>query len=120
MEQGPDCQRQHRGTFTIDKQAPETIAHQENKNILLSPTARVTSLPMLEANNHEVYCGHGSAVSMLDAQQLFYLASRGLDNECAQRILLESFCKHMLLQLHDKSLRERMHKYITQRIAELT
>lgn len=79
------------GTIRVEKEARGAYASQENKNILLSSTARAVSVPNLEVLTNEVKCFHGSAIGTFDAQQLFYAASRGIDEKTAERILLEAF-----------------------------
>lgn len=81
----------YHGTIRVEKEARGAYASQENKNILLSSAARAVSVPNLEVLNNEVKCFHGSAIGTFDAQQLFYAASRGIDEKTAERILLEGF-----------------------------
>lgn len=85
------AQAHYQGTIRVEKQARDTHASQENKNILLSNNARAVSVPNLEVLNNEVKCFHGSAVGRFDAQQLFYAACRGIDEEVAQQLLLKAF-----------------------------
>lgn len=81
----------YHGTIRVEKEARDAYASQENKNILLSSTARAVSVPNLEVLNNEVKCFHGSAIGTFDAQQLFYAAARGIDEKTAERILLDAF-----------------------------
>ncbi len=85
------AQAHYRGTIRVEKQAHDTNASQENKNILLSNGARAVSIPNLEVLNNEVKCFHGSAVGRFDAQQLFYAACRGIDENTAEKMLLNAF-----------------------------
>ncbi len=71
--------------------ADGTYAEQVNKNILMSRTARATSVPMLEVLANDVKCKHGAAVSRLDDEQIFYLQSRGLGASKTRQMLLEAF-----------------------------
>ncbi len=75
----------------IEKQAQQTIAHLENKNILLSNKSRAISIPQLEIEANEVKCGHGATVSKLNANDLFYLQSRGINLSSARQLLINSF-----------------------------
>lgn len=86
----------YQGLIWIGPHAVRTIAHQENKNILLSDRAQASSIPNLEVLNREVQCGHGSAIGKLDQLQLFYLQARGLDLVSAQRCLVQSFLGEVL------------------------
>ena len=81
----------YEGTIRIEKEARQSYASQENKNILLSNQARAISIPNLEVFNNEVKCFHASAVGKFDNDQLFYLSARGIDKKVAQYILLKAF-----------------------------
>lgn len=81
----------YQGAITIAKTAQHTDARQENKNLLLHNTARVTSVPTLEVQAHDVACAHGSAVSYVHDEHLFYAASRGIPQERAQSMIVAGF-----------------------------
>ena len=85
------AQSHYTGTIRIEQNASGVNASQENKNIVLSDNARAVSIPNLEVLNNEVKCFHGSAVGRFDDEQLFYAASRGIDEKRAQKILLAAF-----------------------------
>ena len=61
------------------------------KSMLLDRTATANSKPELEIYADDVLCAHGATVGELDAQALFYLASRGLPPTEAKKILLQAF-----------------------------
>lgn len=96
----------HRGNVFVPKNIEGVCARQNNKTILLSSDSRVDSSPELEVLNQNVQCSHGSAVGQLDTGQLLYLRSRGLSEECAKRLLLESF-------LDDRKGKKRFERLIT-------
>jgi len=74
----------HSGSFN-------TESEQLCKTLLLSPTARVDTMPILEINNDDVKCTHGSTVSDLDKNQIFYLQSRGISTEMGRKLLTNGF-----------------------------
>jgi Fe-S cluster assembly protein SufD len=86
---------QYHGTVRIEKDAQGSCASQENKNILLSNNARAVSVPNLEVLTHDVRCSHGSAIGRFDDEQLFYAASRGIDEKSAQRLLSNAFMTNL-------------------------
>ncbi len=75
----------------IDKDAQRVVASEQNKNLLLGPNARVTTIPKMEVLADDVSCQHGAAISRLNDEHLFYLQSRGLDIEQAKSLLIEGF-----------------------------
>lgn len=80
-----------RSLVHLNDQAQHAVANQMNKNILLSPHARATAIPMMEVLADEVKCTHGSAVSKIDEEQLFYAASRGLSVQQVELMLVRGF-----------------------------
>lgn len=80
-----------RGLVVMDKTAQKSEAYQENKNLLLSRTARADSEPRLEIIPNDVRCKHGSATAELDQKQLYYLISRGFDPVQARQMVVKSF-----------------------------
>lgn len=84
------------GMIRIVQNCPQTKAYQSNKTLLLSEKARVHTLPKLEISTDDVKCSHGASVSSLDESQLFYLQSRGISKEQAQKMLVEAFTQPVL------------------------
>ena len=93
------------GLIRINKQAHGTESSQEQKNLLLSDKAKADSDPKLEIlNNDVVRCTHGAAVGPLDEELLFFLGSRGLDRDAAQRLVVEGFYKSVLAKLDEPAI----------------
>lgn len=82
---------EYKGMIKIEQPASDSNAHQENKNLIVSDQAKALSLPSLEALNHNVQCGHGSAISYINQDHLFYLASRGVTQMRAKKIIINGF-----------------------------
>jgi Fe-S cluster assembly scaffold protein SufB len=79
------------GNMHIQNNAPQSKAHQENKNLVISPYAKAFSIPSLEALNNDVECGHATAVSYIDKDHLFYCASRGITPNEAKDMIVTGF-----------------------------
>ena len=75
------------GKVLVRKGAQLTNSAQHSRNLLLSPKARVDTKPQLEIFADDVKCAHGATVGQLDAEQLFYLKSRGLADQAARNLL---------------------------------
>lgn len=84
-------QFEYKGMIKIEQSASDSNAHQENKNLVVSNQAKALSIPSLEALNHNVQCGHGSAVSYINQDHLFYLASRGIVHSAAKKMIIDGF-----------------------------
>ncbi len=88
-----------RGIIRVHKDAQGTDAYQTNRNLLLSENAEADSLPNLEIEADDVRCSHGATIGQLDAESLFYLMSRGLEREQAERLVVLGFLGEVLNRL---------------------
>lgn len=84
------------GLIKIRPTARGTQAFQTNRNIKLSDDAWAESVPNLEIENNEVQCSHASTVGPVDAEQLFYLESRGVPTGRAERLIVRGFFDEVL------------------------
>ena len=82
--------------------------HQTNKNLLLSDRAEADTRPRLEIYADDVKCTHGAAVGQLDEDAVFYLRSRGIDEQAARRVLVDAFIQEMIDRVSILPVRERL------------
>ena len=87
------------GLIRIEPDAQRTNAYQTNRNLVLSDGAEAQSVPNLEILANDVRCGHGSTVGPLDAEQRYYLMSRGLDRLRADRLQVRGFFEEAIGKL---------------------
>ncbi len=84
-----------RGVFTgkivIHRDAQQVDSNQLNKNLLLSKKAHVDTRPQIEVYADDVKCGHGATVGQINEEEVFYLESRGIPKDQAQKILCHAF-----------------------------
>ncbi len=100
------------GRVVVRPAAAFTDAHQKNRNLLLSDTARVDAKPQLEIYNNDVKCTHGSATGRLDADALFYLRSRAFSEEQARSVLTLAFASEIV----DRVPLEPLKAHLTARV----
>ena len=84
------------GLIVVRPGAQQTNAQQYNRNLVLSDSAVVHTKPQLEIEADDVVCSHGATVGRLDAQQLFYLQSRGLTANFAKQLLTAAFANELI------------------------
>jgi Fe-S cluster assembly protein SufD len=84
------------GLIRIGKDARGAVAHQTNRNLKLSEHAWAESVPNLDIQNNDVRCSHASAVGPIDAEQRFYLRSRGVPAAVADRLIVAGFFSEAL------------------------
>lgn len=87
------------GLIRVGKGASGTNAFQTNRNIKLSDQAWAESIPNLVIENNDVRCSHASAVGPIDEEQRFYLESRGLPTDLAERLIVGGFFAEVLGKL---------------------
>jgi Fe-S cluster assembly protein SufD len=105
------------GMIRIEETGQKTEAFQTNRNLILSSGAAAQSVPNLEILANDVMCGHGSTVGPLDEDQRYYLMSRGLTPERADRLQVRGFFEEVVQQIPDEAIsgwvRERINgKYV--------
>jgi Fe-S cluster assembly protein SufD len=91
------------GMIKVDPGAQRTDAFQESRNLLLSDGAHADAIPGLEIEANDVRCTHAATVARLDADQIFYLMSRGLTRGEAERLLVGGFLEVIAGRLDDSS-----------------
>ncbi|ACK64514.1 FeS assembly protein SufD [Rippkaea orientalis PCC 8801] len=96
------------GKIFVPKAAQLTNATQLNRNLLLSPKARINTKPELQITADNVKCSHGATISQLESDELFYLQSRGLTESDARNLLIDAFAAEILDKIPLASLRTRL------------
>jgi Fe-S cluster assembly protein SufD len=105
------------GMIRIETTGQKTEAFQTNRNLILTKGASAQSVPNLEILANDVKCGHGSSVGPLDEDQRYYLMSRGLTPDVADRLQVRGFFEEVIAEIPHADLapwiRDRINaKYI--------
>jgi len=101
------------GTVIIEKDAHRCDAYQTNRNVLLSDRAKADSVPNLEIlTNDPVRCGHAASVGPVDENAMFYLQSRGIPPEEAERLIVFGFFREVLDRIALAEVREGLERAI--------
>lgn len=108
----------YNGMIYVDGLAQQTESNQLSKSLLLSDDARADAIPNLEILADDVQSGHGAAIGSLDAEQLFYLQSRGFDHEIAENMLVEGFMEEVILQFPDQALQPLIKEHLSLRLLD--
>jgi Fe-S cluster assembly protein SufD len=111
-----DARAVFNGKVFVRPGAQGTDARQTNKNLLLSPDARVDTKPQLEIYADDVKCSHGATVGQLDEEELFYLKSRGLHDELARNLLTYGFAEELVEKIRIESIRRQLDEAILNRL----
>ncbi|HSK63383.1 MAG TPA: Fe-S cluster assembly protein SufD [Pyrinomonadaceae bacterium] len=100
------------GKIFVREGAQKTDAMQTNKNLLLSPQARVDTKPQLEIYADDVKCAHGAAVGQIDQEELFYLQTRGINPELARNLLTYGFAEEVIQKIKIDSIRAQLDEVV--------
>jgi Fe-S cluster assembly protein SufD len=106
------------GLIKVHPGARQTAAYQQNRNLLLSRTARADSIPNLEIGCNDILgCTHGATVGKVDEEQLFYLMCRGLSRAAATRLIVEGFVDPIIEQVPIATLRDSLRREVQERVS---
>lgn len=105
-----------RGVLHLRQEAQQTNAYQATHSLLLSPRARADALPILEIEADDVRCKHGSTTGRVDEEQIFYLMSRGLSRQDAQRLIVQGFFETVITEFPVEGVQEKIRLAIEDRI----
>lgn len=103
------------GMIRIEKEAQQTESYMANNSLVLSDKAHADSIPRLEIEADDVKASHGSTTGQIDSEQFFYLRSKGLSKEMAERLLVEGFYEDIFGRIPVESLRELLRKNMENR-----
>ncbi len=104
------------GRIYVNKGAQKTEAYQSNKNILLTPNAKVHSRPQLEIYADDVKCSHGATTGQLDQNAIFYMQSRGIDKKEARMLMMYAFANEIISKIKIEPLAAKIEGMIYRRL----
>lgn len=106
------------GRVVVQKDAQHIDAHQINNNLLLSDDVEVDTKPEFEIYADDVKCGHGATVGQLDADALFYLRSRAIEETAARDLLTYAFADDVVRRFKIAPLRAALEKSLRERLLQ--
>ncbi len=107
------------GMIYVAPNAVKTDGYQANRNLVLSRNARADSIPGLEILTDDVRCTHGATVGKIDEDQIFYLESRGLPHEIAERVIVEGFFDPIMQRIPFEGVRNRFKAAISEKMEHI-
>jgi Fe-S cluster assembly protein SufD len=100
------------GRIFVRKDAQRTDSSQQSRNLLLTERAHIDTKPQLEIFADDVKCAHGATVGQLDAEQMFYLMSRGFSETTARELLTFAFAAEIVERIPVPSLVRRLEETV--------
>ena len=97
------------GDVLIRKVALQIETYESNKNLVLTDGCQADSVPNLEIETGEIAgAGHSSTTGRFDDNQLFYLQSRGIDEQEARRLVVRGFFHDLIRRIGVPAIEERL------------
>lgn len=104
------------GHIYVARDAQKTNAFQRNNNILMTPQAKIDTMPFLEIYADDVKCSHGATVGQLDEEALFYMMQRGISRDNARLLLMYAFASEVTSKISIEPLRSSFEDMIKKRL----
>ncbi len=98
------------GKVFVQSIAQQTDGKQTNNTLLLSKTAQVDAKPQLEIFADDVKCTHGATVGQIDRNSLFYMKSRGIDEDTSRQLLTYAFAADVLETIENETIRDELER----------
>ena len=106
------------GIGHIIKGAKGANAQQESRLLMLSKKAKGDANPVLLIDDNDVQAGHAASIGRVNAQQLYYLMSRGLPQKIAERLVIRGFLGPVLEVIPSDSIREQLKDTIERKLVD--
>lgn len=94
------------GIGHIFKGAHGSDAQQESRVLILSDEARGDANPILLIDDNDVTAGHAASVGQVDPEDLYYLMSRGISEDMAQRLVIRGFLGSVITSIPLKDVQQ--------------
>ncbi|MFX3616891.1 MAG: Fe-S cluster assembly protein SufD [Sporolactobacillus sp.] len=92
----------------IEHGASQADGEQTQRVLMLSDQARGDANPILLIDEYDVIAGHAASVGRVDPAQLYYLMSRGIKKEVAEKLIVEGFLKPVVDLLPIEGVRKQL------------
>jgi Fe-S cluster assembly protein SufD len=117
-----DAHAIYTGMIRVHQGAKATESFLANRNLVLSDGAHVDSVPNLEIiNENDIKsCGHAAATGPVDEEHVFYLESRGVPTEVAERLIVFGFFDDVISRIPVEGVREPLRAAISKKLEKTT
>jgi Fe-S cluster assembly protein SufD len=107
----------HLGFLRVHSDARGTDAAQTVRNLILSEGAKAHPILPLEIEASDIRrCSHAATVGQVDENQLFYLMSRGLSRQDAQKLIVDGFFEPVLEAIPQLSVQHRLRRAVDEKL----
>ena len=103
-----------KGKVFVDENCSNTQSNQISKGLLIDEESKINLIPILEIYNDDVVCSHGAASGKIDEEVLFYLASRGISKNEAERIYIQGFLSEFIEKIENTEMQAKGQNFINE------
>jgi len=111
-----DARSVYEGVQDVGGDAWDTSSYQRENTLMLSDESEADASPKLIINNHDTEASHSATVGQVDAQELFYMKSRGIPEQVGKNMLVEGFYVPVIEEIAVEELREDLQEIIQSRL----
>lgn len=112
------CRLVYLGLARIIEGASGSNAHQSEKSLIIGEDARNDAIPELEIDEDDVIAEHAATVGELDQSQIFYLMSRGLTRQGAEKMIIEGALTPVIEEIEEDIIREQLVQLVRDKMDE--
>lgn len=109
-------QARYLGNIRIAQHAQAIESALRDDALLLSKRAHIDSVPALEIAANDVKAYHGATVGALDDEQIFYMTSRGIAREDAEKMIALGFFEPVIERFPTEALRQRLRDALEEKV----
>lgn len=104
------------GCSSIQKGSKESKTRQNAKIMIFDPACDGVAKPVLKIDEKDIEASHGAVVGKINDEHLFYLTSRGLDENQAKRLITYGYLKPIVKGFREKGIQEEIISLIERRM----
>ncbi|MGG2201499.1 MULTISPECIES: Fe-S cluster assembly protein SufD [Paenibacillus] len=106
------------GITKIEHGATKANGEQTEKVLMLSPKSRGDANPILLIDEDDVTAGHAASVGQVNPEQVYYLMSRGISREEAQRLIIYGFLDPVVTEIPLEQIRSQLQQLVERKLGQ--
>ena len=110
------CKKHFKGTIDFKKGCKKSKGNENEYCTILSETAKSIALPMLLCTEEDVEGNHSTAAGKIDSKKLFYLMTRGLSKEDAEKLIVRAQFNNSLEKIENEEIKKEILEKIDKKI----
>lgn len=104
------------GITKIEHGATKANGVQTEKVLMLSPKARGDANPILLIDEDDVTAGHAASVGQVNPEQVYYLMSRGISKQDAERLIIYGFLAPVVSEIPVEAVRGQLQRLLERKL----